>query len=56
MPEIQESLKEKTPMVPTKDPIERVEHSLDTLVPDDPAKPYDIKEVIKKTADEGDFF
>ena len=48
--------KEKTPTVPTKDPIERVEHSLDTLVPDDPAKPYDIKEVINKIADEGDFF
>ena len=48
--------KEKTPTVPTKDPIERVEHSLDTLIPDDPAKPYDIKEVINKIADEGDFF
>ncbi|MDP7527379.1 MAG: acyl-CoA carboxylase subunit beta [Candidatus Marinimicrobia bacterium] len=48
--------KEKTPMVPTKDPIERAEHSLDTLVPDDPAKPYDIKAVINKIADEGDFF
>jgi propionyl-CoA carboxylase beta chain len=48
--------KEKTPMVPTKDPIKRAEHSLDTLVPDDPAKPYDIKAVINKIADEGDFF
>ena len=48
--------KEKTPMVPTKDPIKRAEHSLDTLVPDDPAKPYDIKEVINKIADEGEFF
>ena len=48
--------KEKTPMVSTKDPIERTEHSLDTLVPEDPAKPYDIKEVINKIADEGDFF
>ena len=48
--------KEKTPTVPTKDPIERVEHSLDTLIPDDPAKPYDIKEVINKIADEGNFF
>ena len=48
--------KEKTPTVPTKDPIERVEHSLDSLIPDDPAKPYDIKEVINKIADEGEFF
>jgi propionyl-CoA carboxylase beta chain len=30
--------------------------SLDTLVPDNPNKPYDIKELIVKTADEGDFF
>ena len=48
--------KEKTPIVPSKDPIEREEHSLDTLIPDDPAKPYDIKEVINKIADEGEFF
>ncbi len=48
--------KEKTPVVPSKDPIEREEHSLDTLIPDDPAKPYDIKEVINKIADEGEFF
>ena len=30
--------------------------SLDTLVPDNPNKPYDIKELILKVADEGDFF
>ena len=30
--------------------------SLDTLVPDNPNKPYDIKELIAKIADEGDFF
>ena len=30
--------------------------SLDTLVPDNPNKPYDIKELIAKVADEGDFF
>jgi len=48
--------KEKTPIVPSKDPIEREEYSLDTLIPDDPAKPYDIKEVINKIADEGEFF
>ena len=48
--------KEKTPVVPSKDPIEREEHSLDTLIPDDPAKPYDIKAVINKIADEGEFF
>ncbi len=32
------------------------DHSLDTLIPDNPNKPYDIKELILKTVDEGDFF
>jgi propionyl-CoA carboxylase beta chain len=30
--------------------------SLDTLVPDNPNKPYDMKELILKVVDEGDFF
>src|ERR671926_510499 len=34
----------------------RLDESLDTLVPDNPNKPYDIKELILKIADEGDFF
>ena len=48
--------KEKPPVLPTEDPIDRHEPSLETLVPPDPAKPYDIKEAIRKIADEGDFF
>ncbi len=36
--------------------IEREENSLDTLVPDNPNKPYDIRELILKVADEADFF
>jgi propionyl-CoA carboxylase beta chain len=44
------------PEWPTQDEIEREEKSLDTLVPDSPNKPYDIKELIHKVADEGDFF
>jgi propionyl-CoA carboxylase beta chain len=35
---------------------ERIEHALDTLVPDNPNKPYDMKELILKVVDEGDFF
>jgi propionyl-CoA carboxylase beta chain len=38
------------------DPPDRLDHSLDTLVPDNPNKPYDIKELIHKTVDDGDFF
>jgi propionyl-CoA carboxylase beta chain len=48
--------REQPPTRPTPDPGDRVEYSLDTLVPDDPAKPYDIKELITKVVDEGDFF
>ena len=44
------------PEWPTFDDIEREEPSLDTLVPDNPNKPYDIKELILKVVDEGDFF
>ena len=35
---------------------DRIDKWLDTLVPDNPNKPYDIKELILKVADEGDFF
>jgi propionyl-CoA carboxylase beta chain len=44
------------PEWPTYDDIEREEQSLDTLVPENPNKPYDIRELIVKVADEGDFF
>ncbi len=44
------------PEWPSHDDIEREEKSLDTLIPDNPNKPYDIKELIQKVADEGDFF
>ena len=48
--------KEKPPVRPTQDPHDRVEMSLDTLIPDNPNKPYDMKELIEKVVDEGDFF
>ena len=44
------------PHWPTQDSAERADKSLDTLIPDNPNKPYDIKELILKVADEGDFF
>jgi len=44
------------PEWPSFDDIERTDKSLDTLIPDNPNKPYDIKELILKVADEGDFF
>ena len=50
------SNKEAPPLRPTMDPADRAELSLDTLVPSDPTKPYDMKELIVKIADDGDFF
>jgi propionyl-CoA carboxylase beta chain len=44
------------PEWPSFDDPEREDRSLDTLVPDNPNKPYDIKELILKVVDEGDFF
>jgi propionyl-CoA carboxylase beta chain len=48
--------REKAPVKPTQDPADRIEPSLDTLVPDTPNKPYDMKELIVKMADDGAFF
>ncbi len=48
--------REKPPVRPFFDSPDRIDHSLDTLIPDNPNKPYDMKELIVKIADEGDFF
>ena len=50
------SNREKAPVRPSGDPAERVEHSLDTLVPDNANKAYDMHELITKVVDDGDFF
>ncbi len=44
------------PLRPSGDPPERLDHSLDTLVPDSPNKAYHMKELILKVVDDGDFF
>jgi len=50
------SNREPPPVRPTSDPAERQEPSLDTLIPANPNKPYDMRELIEKVADEGEFF
>ena len=50
------SNREKPPVRPFFDAPGRIEPSLDTLVPDNPNTPYDMKELITKLADEGDFY
>ncbi|MEO0664701.1 MAG: acyl-CoA carboxylase subunit beta [Pseudomonadota bacterium] len=44
------------PKRPFFDAPDRIDESLDTLVPANPNTPYDMKELIHKTADEGDFY
>ncbi|HEY8856103.1 MAG TPA: acyl-CoA carboxylase subunit beta [Rugosibacter sp.] len=48
--------KANPPARPTDDPADRLDYSLDTLVPDSANKPYDIKELILKMVDDADFF
>jgi propionyl-CoA carboxylase beta chain len=48
--------REKPPKRYTTDTADRLEKSLDTLVPDNPNKPYDMKELIGKVVDDGEFF
>jgi len=50
------SNREKPPHRPTADVPDRIERSLDTLIPDNPNQPYDMKELILKVVDEADFF
>jgi propionyl-CoA carboxylase beta chain len=37
------------------DPVDRADPELDTLIPDNPNKPYDMKEVVRRVVDEGEF-
>jgi propionyl-CoA carboxylase beta chain len=46
---------EDPPRVETQDPIDRRDETLDTLVPIEPDKPYDIKEISTRVVDDGYF-
>jgi len=48
--------RERPPVRRSGDPTDREEKSLDTLVPANPNRPYDMKELITKTVDDGEFF
>jgi propionyl-CoA carboxylase beta chain len=47
---------EDPPFVPTTDDRLRTEEALDSIVPDDPSKPYEIREIIRLVVDDGTFF
>jgi len=46
---------EDPPFVPTDDPADRIETELNSIVPDNPNKPYDMKQVIEFVMDDGFF-
>lgn len=50
------SNREPVPERPSADPWDRVEESLDTLIPANANQPYDMHELIRKVLDEGEFF
>ena len=50
------SNKERPPEIPTDDPADRQEPSLDSLIPENPNESYDVKELITKILDENYFF
>ena len=47
---------EEAPVVPTSDPVSRVDDSLNDIIPDSPNKAYDMYYVIKSIVDDGKFF
>jgi methylmalonyl-CoA decarboxylase subunit alpha len=47
---------EEAPVYESKDPIDRLENTLNDIIPDNPNKPYDIKDIIALVVDEGEFF
>ncbi len=47
---------EDPPHMPTDDPIDRREEALKTIVPTNPNKPYDIKDIIRLVVDDKYFF
>ena len=52
---IPQNNREKPPVVPTDDPIDRSDEELNSIVPDDPNKPYDMREVILHIVDNREF-
>jgi propionyl-CoA carboxylase beta chain len=47
---------EEPPRAECADPIDRMDEELNTIVPKDPNKPYDMRDVVCHVVDEGDFF
>jgi propionyl-CoA carboxylase beta chain len=50
-----QSNRERPPYAPPSDPVEREDAELDRLVPDNPTKPYDMLDVVRRVVDDGEF-
>lgn len=46
---------EETPVLPTNDPVDRLDEELNYVIPDNPNKPYDMKDILFKVLDNGVF-
>jgi propionyl-CoA carboxylase beta chain len=53
---VPQNCEDPPPTRPTDDPADREDEALDTLVPDNPNKPYDMHDVITRVVDDGRFF
>jgi propionyl-CoA carboxylase beta chain len=46
---------ESPPISPSQDPVDRMDPELDAVVPDDPQRPYDMHDIIRRVVDDGGF-
>jgi acetyl-CoA carboxylase carboxyltransferase component len=46
---------EDPPILPCDDPVNRADEALDEIIPDNPNRPYDMKDVIRRVVDRGEF-
>jgi propionyl-CoA carboxylase beta subunit len=53
---IPQNNRDDVPMHPTRDPIDRADAALDSIVPQESNLPYDIKDIIHRVVDDGEFF
>jgi propionyl-CoA carboxylase beta chain len=53
---IPQNCEDLPPVIATDDPPDRADEALDTLVPENPNKPYDMKTVIRHIVDDGTFY
>jgi len=51
-----QNCREKPPLAPCNDPVDRCDPALAFILPDEPSKPYDVKSILQLVVDDGDFF